>query len=320
MPLPDEFVAEINQAIENTVVETKQEESKVVDERSVVESSGATEASAKTTEQDREGAEIKEGGDGRGTGDGGSEPKQPEPPAISDFALTKAVYAGLNIEDARNFPSDDALLRVIESVESAKQVAKKPEETQEEDPFAALPKLDPDAYEPEVVQTFEKLTDIVRQQHETIKSLQTHQNESSQSNYQAAANEIESWFNGQVKNLGDEFHETLGVGDYGALPKGSSQLAKRDELASQMAVLVSGYQASGRPMPAREKLFDAAVRVVLGDELSKIRESKLSKELEKRSNQHIARVGGKKASPANSVSPLDEVAQILDSKFFSKGR
>ncbi len=326
MPLSDEFVSAIDTAVEKLAIENKQEENKPGDVK--IEETG-------TAADDR--GDIVENKDTPADGGGDDEPKPSGEadsgsedagsiaapagaPTISDYALTRAVQAGLSLEDARYFPSDDSLLRVVEGVEAAKQVATKTTEIQEEDPFAALPKLDPEAYEPEVIKTFDALTEIVKKQHETIKGLQAHQEQSAQSTYQATAREIEDWFNGQVKKLGDDFHDTLGAGDYGSLARGSAELAKRDQIAQHMAIQIAGYQASGHPMPAREQIFDAAVRVVLGDDLQKIREGKLSRDLEKRSSQHIARAGGKKASPAGTGDVLGEVAAMLDSKFFAKGR
>jgi len=245
------------------------------------------------------------------------EPKKVE---ISIGALVQAARFGIPVEDARAFPSEDALLRAVSIIEKASQQREEPKaaKKQEEDvdPLAALPKLDPKVYEPEVIEMFDKLTGVVREQQKAIKEFRSHQETVVRSSQEATAKEIEQWFDKQVEGLGDDFADALGKGGYSSLNRGSSQFATRDKIASQMAVLMAGYKASGQPTPPRDEVFSAASRLVLGDEYRKISERKLTADLEKQATQHIQRAGSSKGKVAQS--PVDETVALINERFFAK--
>ena len=334
MSLSDEFITEVNAAVEQVVSEAKAPETPAADAtepgkpapETVVETS---EAEANAEAADREAAELEaETKAGTEPDKGATTPaaKEPPPPAaapvkptISDSALTKAVYCGLSLEDARQFPSEQALLRVVASMDAAKQFAPKAEEkVADEDPLAGLPKLDPEVYEPEVIKMFDALVGVVKKQQEAINSFQSQHEQSARHGQESAAREVEQWFDKQVSSLGKDFEEALGTGGYGTLDRGSEQFARRDKIANQVAVLIGGYRASGQQAPPREEVFDAAARLVLRDEYQKVYEKNLTGDLAKRSSQHVNRAGGQKTK--NNTNPLEDTAAMLDARFFKGGR
>jgi len=349
MPVPNELVDEIAVATDAVIAETtadgggnddagNDDAGKTADEGETADDEANDDAgdagdSGKTGDAGDPGEGTGEGDDDAGDegDDAGDEDKgkkvDPEPVTISDDALSAAVIAGIPLAEARSFASEDALLRVVDTIRSTveSQIAaagtgketKEAEEEEKEDPLANLPELDPELA-PEIRQTFDVLKDMVRKQQETIKSFQTQQEQTATASQQAAAQELQQWFDTQVDNLGEDFAEALGKGAMSTLSRGSSQYAKRDQIANQMAVLLAGYQASGQQAPPREQVFDTAAKLVLMDQFASVRERELSKDLGKRAGQHISRAGGKKTK--TNQSPLEETADLIDRKFFPKGR
>lgn len=235
---------------------------------------------------------------------------------VNDEILARAVSVGIPVADAREL--DRNLLGEIIEAREAAAVADDAELEGRSaegagavsDPFADLPKLNPENYEPEVVQMFDRLTGIAKQQHKTIEGLLNQQTETAQAAQAVAGEEIKQWFDTQVTGLGEEFAEALGGGDYDSLDRGSSQFAKREAIANQMSIMFSGYEAQGLNPPPRGEVFDAAARLVLRDEYQKVHERKLTGDLGSRATQHIQRAGGTRAS--STQTPEEEAAAAVD--------
>lgn len=244
---------------------------------------------------------------------------------ISDGALERAVQAGLPLSSARKFVDEDSLVAAVDSLERASKRIQEQYDAQDRehdaqydeeepaDPFADMPKLDPDAHEPHVIETFEKMKEIIKAQGDEIRAAQTQQNEASNVAAGASAAEVGRWFDKQVTELGEDFSDALGEGDLTSLSQGSSQYAKRNDIAGYMATLLAGYDSQGLQSPPREEVFRDAARHVLHDEYDTIRSRKLSKDVERRSKQHIQRAGSQKAS--STQTPEEEAAEAIDAKF-----
>jgi hypothetical protein len=307
MPVSDEFVAELNEAIESRVDEKKnlEPDSDIVNLTKPVEKPAAEEPAEEKPIEDQE------------------KPAEEKPveeklvqPTISDAVLTEAIRAGLTIEEAREFGSDKLLMRAIDMVRAVAVKSITEPKAEAKDPLAGFPVLDPEQFEPEVIKAFDALKGIVKQQYDSIQALQSQREQSSQVSQADTAREIEGWFDGQVEKLGEDFKESLGKGAYSAMDKSSAQFVKRDELAGQMAILATGYKASGKPMPPREKIFEQAAKMVLSDEYQKNYEKKLSADLGKREKQHINRPGGQKLK--TQKEPIDEVVDKVNEFIGSK--
>ena len=267
------------------------------------------------------GAPEVKGGDGLSVE--GTEPEGTAGPVISDAALTRAVQAGMSLEDARSVSSEAHLdnisgrmeffaegmkARIPDAVESAPEVPA--------DPLAALPDLDPEEYDAKTIEMFAAVKGVLKQQQETIASFQEAQDTAAASSQAAIDRETTQWFDSEIKGLGEDFGEILGQGNFDSLVPGSSQLAKRNEIASLVGVLFEGHRASGRQMPSREDIFRVAAGSVLADEYKSLHDREVSAGLEKRAGQHIGRVTGKKSSPTKTPEDVDnEIAALIDSKF-----
>jgi hypothetical protein len=249
-------------------------------------------------------------------------PEAPTSIIISDSLLTEAVKHGIPVEDAKLFPSDTALERAIKAVrESIEKFAPKEEKKSEpdEDLFSKIPKLDPEQFEPEVLQLFDSVLDVVKKQQEQLKELrkQTEQGVSSAARIQqqAAEQEIVEWFDGQIVKLGDEFKDVLGVGGTDSLPPSGPHKAKRDAIANQAAILFAGYAATGAKVVSRDDIFTAAAKMVLADDYAKLHEKKLSNSLAKRSKQHMQKIGVRAGDRTEDSDPVSDTVEKLKRRF-----
>ena len=335
MPTSEELAAEIDQAVEEMVsVETNNEE-KVAEEvanqkadevAASDEENVATEVASVDAAADKKIAEDeRSAGELAAEAGAGAERVAQEAAkvAVSDETLARAVNVGIPVADAREL-SPGLLERIIAAreleleqveVEDARKIQESPDETI--DPFAGLPKLDPEVHDPEVIKAFGSITDIARQQHKEIQDLKTQQSDATlaaqnarDADLEVATQEVEQFFNKQVSELGDGFSDTLGTGDYSSLDRGSPQFAKREAIAGQMAVLFSGYEAQGQRPPPREEIFSTAARIVLRDEFQAVHDKELAGGLEKQAGQHIQRAGGVQAK--STQTPEEEAAQAVD--------
>ena len=248
-----------------------------------------------------------------------SEQEEPAAPAISDEAMTMAVRAGISIEDARQFPSDAALARVVSLIvdtELANRAAAEQQGAPEPaaDPLAALPDLDPEDYDEsvsKVIEMFNGLKEITQGQSNELASLRDQQAAGLQASREATARDAMSWFDESISGL--DMADTLGAGGSADQPQGSSQFAKRDAVAGKFAVLMSGYEASGQPAPSRDEVFRESARLVLADEYQAAHDKDVSSGLEKRAGQHISRANSK--TNKSTQSPEVEIAAMLDERF-----
>ena len=345
MTVNESLVTEIEKAVEQTIEdekgfeETEEKTTEVVAEKEKEEGKGVEgEKKDESNEDDESRRENDEGvakgvsedesegtaeEDGKGkegeSGEAQATSGSVEVPVISEGVLGLAVQAGFSLSEAKSFGSEGTLLKVIQMVADRKEPAKK-EEQKQVPLLGDLPELDPEQYEPEAIETFKKMKDAIQKQQEVIEQL-VQGTQQFQEN-QAAQNEreIESWFDQKVTGLGKNYEKTLGQGSYGDLSQGSSQIAKRDQIAEHISLLAAGYESTGRKSPSLDVLFDQATKFVLQDEMSGVKERQLSDRLRKRAKQHIARNGTEKlGSPETEEASDVELADRIDSQFF-KGR
>ncbi len=339
-----EFEKEVDIAIESQEVELKDDSGDAEVKEKEASDGGqsdakAVEDEASVDDKDREGEGGEVDGDDDGDGERSSEKegdkegsgdseeessegkKEVEKKGISDYAIEQAVAVGVPLGDAVAFKSDESLLRVVEARRLAavsikgvgSEVDKKEEASDLEDLISKIPDLDPEEFTPETVAMFGALKDIITQQQDSIREISQQQTAAADARLATTAEEVEGWFDSEVSNLGEDFAEALGTGGYSSLLQGSPQLAKRDEIATQVLVLNAGYAAIGAKTPPRAEVFKIASQFVLQKEFEQIKTKKVTGELSKRSKQHLQRGSGKKNK--SQVSPEEEIAAELDQKY-----
>lgn len=332
MPVSDELAKEIEEAAEQVVTEAKEQaegeqEAGTAETTAVQTSTGETvvdtpEVDSTTdapmdSKGDAEQVETSENQDDESSSAPIGEQKDDEPsvPDLSDEIIARGFGAGMALNDILSFPDEASLDRVVSAIEHRRQVESKvvqPETADNvipEDPFADL-KLDPDKYEPEMVEMMSKLKGVLTDQHEQIQAFRREQEQVSLATQAAARQETTQWFDKEIEGLGDDFADALGTGKYDSLDRGSSQFAKREEIAEQMVTLKAGYDARSIEAPPRDELFNTAARLVLADEFQAAHEKRLAGKLAKRSTQHIQRASGTKAR--TTLTPEQDAANAVD--------
>ncbi len=252
-------------------------------------------------------------------GDGSGKP--------GDYLLTKAVQAGMSLEDAKSFGTEDSLLRIVTHLEGQQQEVYRANEERlaasreagkvepKKSVLNSLPKLNPDDHDPELIKSFDAMKSVIEKQQEQLEKFQENQAVFVEQGQRVDVASVEQWFEGQVEALGEDFAEALGKGAGRSLTQGSSQLAKRDELAQQMTVLLAGYNATGIEPPPRDRIFEAAIKVVLPKERAYSKRRSIGDKLKKRSSQHVPRVSGNRTR--HTTTPEAAAAAAIDKKFGS---
>ena len=222
----------------------------------------------------------------------------PEKGAVSDDLLTRAVKAGMSLADARAIQDAQALERMCgllekqsgeekgDDGEEAKDAAKA---NSEKDPLDAIPDLDPEEFDDEIVSVVKGLKELIRSQRDELRELRK----------QTTNTTREAWMDGKVEALGLE----------------SVPPEKRQELESAFDALMAGYEATGKEV-SRDVAFEQAAGMILSDEARAAKEAKQKKALEKREKIQTVRPGGSAVKPKGD--PMSEVAEEIDRKFFDR--
>lgn len=239
-------------------------------------------------------------------------------PIISDSVLTQAIQAGFTLEEAREYGNDKLLQSAVNKVLSASKPAdiQVQESNKFEELVVELPELDPEVFEPEVISVLSPVYDVVKKLQDQVNDLRSKQGQIEEIKRQANDQEISQWFNKKMSELDPDLLEVVGKEPYGSGKLTASQKAKQDEIADLAAIILAGYKNTGKQIPSRDDIFDKAAATVLSSDIQKIKENKLSAELDKRNKQHIRRASGAKAT--GSTDPFAETAAFLDEKYFAK--
>jgi hypothetical protein len=244
----------------------------------------------------------------------GEEEEQDDPEQsaeVSDDLLTRAVRAGLSLKEAREIGSPAALERTVQILEErtgggdSTDEGEGADEEEEADPLDAIPDLDPEEYDENIVKGFKTLKDLVREQRETISKL-------SENGRQAEGQDMTDWFDGRVSGLDRELTKVLGKGTRREIDPGGDEFAARAKLAEQVQVLASGYESRGI-QKSRDELFDEAVRIAFPDEFKQSEQRKVSEKLGKRERQLTSRPGNRRVEAQGDIDV--EVAKELRRKF-----
>jgi len=127
-----------------------------------------------------------------------------------------------------------------------------------------------------------------------------------QQSQEYAAGELEQ-FNTAITNLSNE--NLFGSSAYQDMKAGSPEANNMESVYEQMTVLASGYQSSGRTMPAMDDLVKQAYHSVFADEIGN--QDRQSRNNRLRSNSKRRLGGG--VSPASDARPIGDVDEAVNS-------
>ncbi|KKM73487.1 hypothetical protein LCGC14_1410000 [marine sediment metagenome] len=312
---------------ENVEIPSKSEEGDSTSDTQEDTQENIQEDTQQETQEDTESEDEPSDGDTLEDSEGDTLEEKTESLELSQDSIIRAMKNGLSFSEANSFSNNTVLNEFSSRIEFEVQknaqfkVQQKNQESEKvNDPFVDFPKLDPESFDPEVIEMFNKLTGIVKGQSETIRSFQDSQDQIFSQNQELLRTsnqvEVERWFNEEVEGLGDDFKDVLGEGNYSSLDKNSSQFANRDAIASHMSILIAGYNSQGIAPPPKSEIFESAVRTVLSSKIGEIKDSKLSNKLRDQSTQQIQRAN-KSASFASKTPEEEdaELGELLDQKF-----
>lgn len=243
----------------------------------------------------------------------------------SPAAIMRAINAGISAADAVALGDDKLVDQLVsdrqrlerERIESEELEAMRAEDAKAAEDRkkaleAALPTLDPEETDPNVIAAFEAMKKLVTDQQSQLDSFRAEQASQSSAVDAAREREIASWFNGKVAELSDSFDKVLGKDGVSAV---NITPETADAIAGKIAILVEGYRASNLPVPKLDDMFDEVARIVLKDDFARMDEAQLAERMDKRAAQDISRPGGSKSKTERS--PTEEVADMLDKRYFA---
>lgn len=216
----------------------------------------------------------------------------------------------MSVKDVQTFTSRDALERVIDIIKESKGGSS---EEEKKDILDGIPDLDPEEHGEAAAKMYAALKDVAREQQERIAALESGHTQMNQRQYEEAARELISDFDGMVEKLGDSFHEELGVGPSEQLVAGSQGHVNRSRIMDHMAVLAQGYRASGQQLPSRKAMFDMAVNQVLSSSIVSMKINEAKSKLDEQQDSLISRPDGKRSK--KKLDPFEETAAEIDRIF-----
>ncbi len=304
--LDKSFAEEIDASVDRAMQEIEDargesepdKEDKTTDDgETAPEESDADGGEAESNEDNADGGEAEsdeDDSDEEGEPAGGDDP---EP--IPDALIERAIKAGFSLSEARKYADADLLTTVCERIEATTRPDSgdgrgnsdaRADTAGGDDPLAAIPDLDPEEYDEQIVSGFKAMKDLIRSQQDTIKGLRSHQGD--------------DWFASQVNGLGE-----------GVTAQLEEAPEKREALKTKFDLLEAGYRATGQTVD-RETVFREAADLVLKDERAKASDEAKKKALAKRRKQHIQRPSSRQPKPKGDA--LEDVAGELDRRFFDR--
>ena len=228
-------------------------------------------------------------------------------PGISKNAIYVAAQAGLSMEDAESFGSDEALFSALKLIESKTQ---KPEEeggaevkeentewldlgiTEEmdEEYGGVLTKMD-DFYK-------KKFADSDQKQNEVIAVLQ-----------EELRRRDNASFDGAASGLGEDFESLLGKGSLKDVD--DKQQAARMKLHAQFSQLNELDQQKGTHTPIEKQVKNAA-NIVFAEQTKQVARKELAKKVGSRTK--ISRPSGSRDTGKNKPSTRDAIMANIDSQ------
>ena len=120
------------------------------------------------------------------------------------------------------------------------------------------------------------------------------------------------WVDRKIEALGEDFHETLGEGEWVDLDPAGKQLENRIAISKRMATVAQVYVNRKQQVPTRSKLFKSAVSYLHGKIVNKSKnETKTAKDLKARASQTIGS-GSKRVSAQSAEAKVLQVQKDFD--------
>lgn len=259
---------------------------------------------AKEKKDSKEGSAEEEDTSGEEEAKSSEEPKAKPPAQFDREDLLEAGKLGLTAAELEKF-SDSASLHAALDILKAKSGDNGAEEAATGDAASEVErydlKLDPEAYDPEVIQALDGMNKYYAEKLAKV--------ESELNGYKIQATEAR--FDTMINELGKEWSDIFGKGTVDKLDPKGEQFKNRLELYDEMAALGEGHKALGKRLTETE-LFKRALRSKFGENAEKIIRKEISQTLEKRKGQMFLSNGAGK--PKESGDPIQRATAAVAEK------
>ncbi len=192
-----------------------------------------------------------------------------ETPAVDNSLIERAVRSGMSLSDAKAIPDGEVLERIIAQAETTtgetSEETFSDEEKTEEKLLADIPELDPDEYDPDFINTFEKMKGAIVGLQETNKALV--QNQRGQE-----SNQLRGWFDSQVKSVEKDYGSTI-----------QSDSAK-GKIIRHMDFVANEARAEGRQL-SHDQVFKLALESAFTEKTNEIKGRKIAAKAKGRSKR-----------------------------------
>ena len=228
-------------------------------------------------------------------------------PLPDEAQLARAVKAGVPLEKAIEIEDAGKLEKMIRVAEAANGKSDDGESggsEETDDPLAGIPELDPEEFDEDLVKVTNGLRDVIKKQHEELKSFRARQEKSVE---QDSIEKNTQAFDNIVSGM-DEYRDVLGEGTVNTVSK--EFFAARAKLAHRVEVLGNGYASVGE-----EKSLDELIKEAAALEFGSGKNASSRKErAERRSEQFINRSSKSNLKKGSELTD-DDIAAEIDAMF-----
>ena len=249
-----------------------------------------TEDEEKEEKEEKEASEKKPADEKAEEEDSGKKEKE-EKAEFSDTLLERAAKAGLTLGEARKFSTPEDLERSLNIFEKGKE--------SEEEKFDCG--LDPKKYEPEVIESMNKLGQqnldlqkVIKEQAEAGKKAAEKSTADRDAEELARKTEaFDDYLDGKFANEKD-FVEEFGTEGRKKIDKKSPEFANRTKVGKKMTVLLNGYIATdGKNVPSDDEIFTEALNSVFHEKVTQLAVTGTKKKMKKQADQTVGRSSSK---------------------------
>lgn len=240
------------------------------------------------------------------------EPKEEKPkeeaktevtePVFSQEVLNRASQAGITIETARRFGSEQELNSFLNRFDQPKEEPKQ-ETKQEDDEY--VPLENEDDYDPEFVKMHKERFELRKEIKELKNQQQSVQDYERQRNQERLLNDFDS----MVKKTPEEFKDYLGEEEFKNISPGTDHYRNRERVMQEMVAIRTGYVQSGMTPPSMQELYDRSINALFPDAVKKAAQKELETQLKKDSGKTLHRPGGRATNTNSQLSGEDRAVQ-----------
>ena len=230
--------------------------------------------------------------------------------------LSRAEGLGMSDDDIKSH-SPEALEMTVRYLEEKAQVGKSSneesssgDEQDRDDEYQV--DLDPDLYEPEVIDELERLNSFHHKRHERLQA----QIDGMLDHFRSSVGDAFAVrFDSQIEGLGKDYSEIFGVGRGNQMSPSDPGYQNRQRLCEQMDILAQGYETAGKSVPEESDLFEEALSSAFRNDIEKIKTKSSRRRASRRGGQIISRPTQRRGS--ESSHPDDEAKEFI-SDFLSQ--